>query len=48
MNFKELADKVNATTTEIKNMTRDIELALMVIDKQHHDRLRTRSNSDKK
>lgn len=48
MNFKELADKVNATTAEVKNVTRDIELAMMVVDEQHHNRLRTRSNSDKK
>ena len=46
--FKGLANKVNETTVEIKNVTQDIELALMVVDMQHHDRLRTRSNSDKK
>ena len=47
MNFKELAGKIDTMTTEIKNVTQDTELALMIIDKQHHDRLRTRS-SDKK
>lgn len=44
--FKGLADKVNETTTEIKQVTRDIELAMLVVNEQHHDRLRTRS-SDK-
>ena len=47
MNFKELANKVNATTVEIKQVTRDIELAMLVVNEQHHGRLRTRS-SDKK
>lgn len=46
--FKGLANKVNETTTEIKEITHDIELAMMVVDAMHHDRLRTRSNSDKK
>lgn len=44
--FKELADKVNATITEIKHVTRDVEIAMLVVEMQHHDRLRTRS-SDK-
>lgn len=46
--FKGLADKVNATTTEIKEITHDIELSMMVVNAMHNDRLRTRSNSDKK
>ena len=44
--FKGLADNVNTTTTEIKNVIRDIELAMFVVNEQHNDRLRTRS-SDK-
>lgn len=44
--FEGLVNKVNATTTEIKNVTRDIELEMLVVNEQHHGRLRTRS-SDK-
>lgn len=46
MSFKELTDKVNATIAELKNVTQDIEIAMLVVEMQHHDRLRTRS-SDK-
>lgn len=46
--FKGLADEVNATTAEIKQVTRDIELAMLVVNAMHHDRLRTRSNSEYK
>ena len=42
MNFRELADKVNATTVEIKNVTRDIELAMLVVNEQHQHRVRTK------
>lgn len=45
--FKGLANKVNETTTEIKEITRDIELAMLIINEQHHGRLRTRSSEDK-
>lgn len=46
MGYKELNATLARMITEIKNVTQDIELVLMIVDKQHHDRLRTRS-SDK-
>lgn len=40
MSFKELADKVNATTVEIKNVTEDLKIAMLVVNGQH--RVRTK------
>lgn len=45
--FKELTDKVNETTTEIKQVTRDIELATLIVSEQHRHRVQTRSSEDK-
>lgn len=42
MNFKELADKVNATTVEIKNVTEDIKISILVVNEQHQHRVRTK------
>lgn len=42
MNFRELADKVNATTVEIKQVTEDIKIAMLVVNEQHQHRVRTK------
>ena len=36
--FKDLVDKINETTDEIKQVTNDTEVAYLVVKEQHYNR----------
>lgn len=48
MGYKELNETLTEMITEFQRGVEDIKIAVLVVDEQHHNRVRTRSNSDKK
>lgn len=47
MGYKELNETLTEMITEFQRGVEDIKIALLVVDKQHRDRVRTRSSEDK-